>query len=42
MEAPNNVEPVSNVVVGLKISLISVYNMLENKLLMGQKLYSKL
>ena len=37
MEAPNNVEPFSNVEEGLKIILISVYNMLENKFLMGQK-----
>ena len=37
MEAPNNVETFLNVEEGLKISLISVYNMLENKLLMGQK-----
>ena len=37
METPKNVEPFSNVEEGLKISLISVYNMLENKLLMGQK-----
>ena len=37
METPNNVEPFSNVEEGLKISLISVYNMLENKFLMGQK-----
>ena len=37
METPNGVEPFFNVEEGLKISLISVYNMLENKLLMGQK-----
>ena len=37
METPNNVEPFSNVEEVLKIILISVYNMLENKLLMGQK-----
>ena len=36
MEAPNNVDPFLNVEEGLKISLISVYNMLENKFLMGQ------
>ena len=37
MEAPNGVEPFFNVEEGLKISLISVYHMLENKFLMGQK-----
>ena len=37
MEVPNGVEPLLNVEEGLKISLISVYHMLENKLLMGQK-----
>ena len=37
MEAPNNVEPFSYVEEGLKISLMSVYNMLKNKFLMGQK-----
>jgi len=37
METPNNVEPFSNVEEGLKICLISVYNMLENKFIMGQK-----
>ena len=37
MATPTNVEPFSNVEEGLKISLISVYNMLENKLLMSQK-----
>ena len=37
MEVPNGVEPFFNVEEGLKISLISVYNMLKNRLLMGQK-----
>ena len=37
MEVPNSVEPFFNVEEGLKISLISVYNMLENRFLMGQK-----
>ena len=37
MEVPNGVEPFFNVEEGLKISLISVYNKLENKFLMGQK-----
>ena len=37
MEIPNNVEPFSNVEEGLKINPISVYNMLKNRLLMGQK-----
>ena len=37
MEVPNGVEPFFNVEEGLKISLISVYNMLKNRFLMGQK-----
>ena len=37
MEVPNGVETFFNVEEGLKISLISVYNMLKNRLLMGQK-----
>ena len=37
METPNNVEPFSNVEEGLKICLISVYNMLENRLHMCQR-----
>ena len=37
MEVPNGVEPFFNVKEGLKISLISVYNMLKNRLLVGQK-----
>ena len=37
MGTQNNVETFSYVEEGLKISLMSVYNMLENKLLMGQK-----
>ena len=37
MDVPNGVEPFFNVEEGLKISLLSVYIMLENKLLMSQK-----
>ena len=37
MEVPNDVEPFFNVEEGLKISLFTDYNMLENRLLMGQK-----
>ena len=37
MEVPNGVEPFFNVEEGLKISIISVYNMLKNRFLMGQK-----
>ena len=42
METSNGVEPFSNVEGGLKISLMLVYNMLENKFLMGQKKHAKL
>ena len=35
MEIPNGVEPFFNVEEGLKMSLISVYNMLKNRLLTG-------
>ena len=37
MEVPNGVEPFFNVEEGLKIIPTSVYNMLKNRLLMGQK-----
>ena len=37
MEVSNGVEPFFNVEEGLKISLISVYNMLKKRLFMGQK-----
>ena len=37
MEVPNGVDPFFNIEEGLKIILISVYNMLKNRLLMGQK-----
>ena len=37
MEVPNGVAPFFNVEEGLNIRLISVYNMLKNRLIMDQK-----
>ena len=42
MEVPNKDEPFFNVEEGLKISLFTVYNMLQNRLHMGQKYYAKM
>ena len=41
MEVPNSGEPFFNVEEGLKISLLTVYIMLQNRLHMGQNYYAK-